>query len=171
MSGPRSLAWAIIGRPLVRWSPHAAYGLRRAVLRAFGARVAGSVKIRRSVHIDRPWNLELGDLAIVGDGACLLAREPLSIGARAVVSQLVVLATEALGRREGPERAAVRIEDDAWVAADALVLPGSVVGRGAVVGARAVVDGEIPAWRVAVGRPAAARGTRSFAAAGGGDAA
>ena len=168
MSGPRAVFWRVLGRPLVQWSPHAAYGLRRAVLRACGARVAAAVKVRRSVHIDRPWNLELGELAIIGDGACLLAAEPLSIGALAVVSQLAVVATEALGSRGGPERAAVRVEDDAWVAADALVLPGAVVGRGAVVGARAVVDGEIPPWRVAVGRPAVARGTRSFGSAAGG---
>jgi putative colanic acid biosynthesis acetyltransferase WcaF len=149
------------------WSPHPAYGFRRWLLRRFGMEVAPTVKIRRSVHVDRPWNVRAGELTIIGDDACILAAEPVTIGARCVVSQLAVLATVALGRGAagGPERAPVTLEDDAWVASDVLVLPGSTVRRGAVVGARGTVEGEIPAWRVAVGRPAVARGTRSFGAA------
>lgn len=170
MSRARAVAWQWLGRPLMAWSPHPAYGFRRWLLRRFGMEVAPTVKIRRSVHVDRPWNVRAGDLTIIGDDACILATEPVTIGARCVVSQLAVLASVALGRGGGgdgvggPERGPVTLEDDAWVATDVLVLPGSTVRRGAVVGARGTVDGEIPAWRVAVGRPAVARGTRSFGA-------
>lgn len=162
MSERRARLWALVGAPLMRLSPHPAYGFRRWLLRRFGMEIAGTVKIRRSVRIDQPWNVRAGDLSIVGDDACIIASEPVSIGARCVVSQLAILATAALGRGVRPGRGAITLEDDVWVATDVLVLPGSTIRRGGVVGARGVVDGELPAWRVAVGRPAVPRGHRSF---------
>ncbi len=162
MSSLRRIAWELLGRPAMRLSPHPAYGFRRRLLRAFGMTVAPTVRIRRSVLIDRPWNVRADDLAIVGDDASIIAAEPVVIGARCVVSQLAVLATEVAGRLDGPARGSVTLDDDAWVAADVLVLPGTTVGRGVVVGARGTAAGDLPPWRVAVGRPAVPRGHRSF---------
>jgi putative colanic acid biosynthesis acetyltransferase WcaF len=48
----------------------------------------------------------------------------------------------------------IRIEDQAWICADAFVGPGVVVGEGAVVGARAVVTKDVAAWTVVAGNPA-----------------
>jgi maltose O-acetyltransferase len=56
--------------------------------------------------------------------------------------------------------APVRIEDFAWIATGATLLPGIVIGRGAVVGACAVVTRDVPAGGVAVGNPAQVRTKR-----------
>jgi maltose O-acetyltransferase len=48
----------------------------------------------------------------------------------------------------------VIIEDDVWLGARVLLLPGARVGSGSVIGAGAVVSGEIPPMSVAVGNPA-----------------
>jgi maltose O-acetyltransferase len=48
----------------------------------------------------------------------------------------------------------VIIEDFAWIASSAILLPGVRIGRGAVVGAGAVVSRDVPARAVAVGNPA-----------------
>lgn len=48
----------------------------------------------------------------------------------------------------------VTIEDDAWLGAGAIVLPGVTVGRGAVVGAGAVVTRDVPPFAIVGGVPA-----------------
>lgn len=163
------MLWRCVGRHAFRFSPHPAYGWRRAVLRAFGARITPRTKFRRSVRIDRPWQLAAGALTVFGDEAVLRGPEPITIGARCVISQYAILSTE----RRDPTRpgappcsASIVVEDDAWVAADVLVLPGAIVRAGAVVGARGRVAGEIPAWKVCVGDPAVPRGTRVLSASG-----
>ncbi len=52
------------------------------------------------------------------------------------------------------------IEDYAWIAVGALILPGVRIGRGAVVGAGAVVSRDVPAHAVAAGNPAVVREAR-----------
>ena len=50
---------------------------------------------------------------------------------------------------------ALEISDDAWIGANALLLPGcGRVGRGAVIGAGAVVTRDVPDYAVAAGNPA-----------------
>ena len=57
-------------------------------------------------------------------------------------------------------RQPIVIQDYAWVAAHALLLPGTSVGRGAVVGAGAVVTGKVPDYAVMAGNPARIIGER-----------
>lgn len=160
----RALFWSLLGRHAFRCSPHVAHGLRRRLLRIAGASLRGNVKIRRSVLIDRPWHLSAGHLTVFGDDATLRLSRPLRIGERCVVSQLAIVTTEMLDPH-APERtrhAPITIEDDCWVAADSLVLPGTVIRAGTVVGARSLVEGELPGWSVAVGQPARPIKARAF---------
>jgi acetyltransferase-like isoleucine patch superfamily enzyme len=55
---------------------------------------------------------------------------------------------------QGITAAGIRIEDNAWIGAGAIILDGVVVGRGACIGAGAVVTSSIPARTLAVGVPA-----------------
>jgi acetyltransferase-like isoleucine patch superfamily enzyme len=48
----------------------------------------------------------------------------------------------------------VVIEDDVWIGANAVVMPGVTVRRGAVIGAGAVVTSDVEPYSVAVGVPA-----------------
>ena len=48
----------------------------------------------------------------------------------------------------------VRVEDDVWIGARAIILPGVTVHEGAVVGAGSVVTKDVPAHAVVVGNPA-----------------
>lgn len=160
----RTSFWSLIGRHAFRCSPHAAHGFRRRLLRLAGASLRGNVKIRRSVLIDRPWHLSAGHLTVFGDDATLRLSRPLHIGERCVVSQLAIVTTQMLDPHQ-PTRAIhapITIEDDCWVAADALVLPGTIVRAGTVVGARALAEGELPGWSVAVGQPARPIKARAF---------
>lgn len=155
--------WGAVGRRAFAWSPHTAHKFRRRLLRFFGADLTGTVKIRRSVKIDRPWNLSARHLAIFGDHAALRLCEPISVGERCVISQHAILATEMLDPATGETVGGpITVGDDCWVAADALVLPGTTIHAGTVVGARAMVERDLPGWTVAVGQPAVGIKARAF---------
>jgi putative colanic acid biosynthesis acetyltransferase WcaF len=50
--------------------------------------------------------------------------------------------------------APIRIEDQAWIAADCFIGPGVTIGQGAVIAARAVVNKNVEPWTVVGGNPA-----------------
>lgn len=166
---PKPILWTLLS-PLFRCSPTPVHQIRRVILRACGATIASTTKVRPSARITKPWNLSAGALTVIGDHAILDARHPITIGDRCVVSQLTQIRTAVIDPdqspgapdparlREGP----VTIEDDCWIATDTLVLPNTTVHAGTVVGARACIDADLPAWRIAVGDPAVPRGERAF---------
>ena len=45
------------------------------------------------------------------------------------------------------------IEDDAYISANCVILPGTIIRQGAVVGANSIVKGELEAWTVYLGTP------------------
>mgnify|MGYP001182616721 CR=1 FL=1 len=156
MSMVRRLFWRHIGRTLFRLSPHPAYGFRRLLLRMAGMQFGTNVRVRRSAQINRPWNMRVGSLTMIGDDVLVRAESPIVIGSRCVISQFCMLLTATHDRSSSP----LAIGDDCWVATDSLLLPGSVLEDGVVVGARAMVDGRLSAWQIATGEPAVERGSR-----------
>ena len=148
--------WKILGRPLFRFSPHPTYGYRRFLLKMAGMRQGSNVRFRRSVDIDRPWNVTIGALTMIGDEVLMRATAPIRIGSRCVISQYCTL----LSSTHETTPSEIMIEDDCWVATDSLVLPGARLEAGVVVGARAMVDGRLPGWHIATGEPAVARRER-----------
>ena len=54
----------------------------------------------------------------------------------------------------------ISIGDDVLIGAGSVLLPGAEIGRGAVIGAGSVVQGFIPEYAIAAGRPAAVLGER-----------
>lgn len=48
----------------------------------------------------------------------------------------------------------IRIGDDVWIGAKAVILPGVTIGRGAIVGAGAVVTKDVPPFAIVGGVPA-----------------
>ena len=47
----------------------------------------------------------------------------------------------------------VRIGENCWIGAGALIMPGVTIGDNSVIGAGSVVTKDIPDWSVAVGNP------------------
>jgi putative colanic acid biosynthesis acetyltransferase WcaF len=148
------LTWAV----LFRWSPRPCHGWRRLLLRAWGARIGPGAHVYPGARIWAPWNLVLGEGACIADGVDCYSQDRISLGRRAVVSQRAFLCCGTHdhtdpGRRlmTGP----IRIGDEAWVCAQALIGPGVTVGDGCVVGAGAVAMRDQPAWMVCAGNPCA----------------
>ncbi len=151
------LLWAMVHATVFRLSFHTMYGFRAAVLRAFGARLGGNVRIRRTVRIEIPWNLTIGDDVSIGDEAILYALGPITIGNRSFVSQYAHLCagTHDYTSPDYPLlRPPIVIGEDCWIAADAFIGPGVTVGDRTVVGARSSVFKDLPPDVVAAGTPA-----------------
>ncbi len=159
----RAVAWRLIGQPAFNATFHNWYRLRAGLLRAFGARVHPTARLRPSVRIIEPWNLTIGAHAAVGDAAILACHAMIRIGDRCTVSQYTQVRTAMHdeGEPNGPLRIApITIEDDAWVAADVMIWPGVVIGSDSVVGSRSTVRDSLPPRMICAGDPARALAER-----------
>jgi acetyltransferase-like isoleucine patch superfamily enzyme len=136
--------------------------LRSALLRGRGARIGRMAVVGHARIGGHLALLEIGEESSLG--RCELSlHERIVIGRRVVINDGVVILTAShdIRSRGWTEKAAsVTVEDYAWIATNAILLPGTRVGRGAVVGAGAVVRGTIPAYGVVVGNPAVLLSTR-----------
>lgn len=153
----RRVLWNYLGQKAFRWTFHNWYGVRNALLRLFGARIASPVRLRPTVLIEQPWNLSIGANSSIGDRAIVYCLGPVTIGEHVSISQGAHLCagTHDYKRPDMPLlRPPIVIKDYAWIAADAFVGPGVTVGEGAVVGARAVAMKDPEPWSIYSGNPA-----------------
>ena len=116
------------------------------------------------LFVDRP-----GARIIIGagsrlHGACLHAYSAITIGKRCLIAantQIIDgsghdLSFGAVEQRifTGGDSRPIVLEDDVWVGANTLILPGVTIGKGSVIGAGSVVTKAIPPMVVAAGNPA-----------------
>lgn len=145
------------GSLVFRLTPRPCFGLRRLILRTFGAKVGIKVHLYPSSQIYFPWNLEIGDHSSIGEWALVYNLGKVTIGKQATISQRVHLCggTHDYLRADLPlMKLPITIGDAAWICADAFVGPGVTVGEGAIVGARAVAMKDVAAWTIVAGNPA-----------------
>lgn len=118
----------------------------------------GRVRMRMPVVIYDPERLEFGDQIDIGEFTHIRANGGLRIGNRVLIAAHVTITTREhpveLPRWSITKDAPVTIEDDVWIGAGAVVLPGVTIGRGAVVAAGAVVTASVDPFTVVAGVPA-----------------
>jgi acetyltransferase-like isoleucine patch superfamily enzyme len=51
-------------------------------------------------------------------------------------------------------KASITVEDDVWIGANSIILPGVTIGRGAVIGAGSVVTKDVAPYAICAGNPA-----------------
>lgn len=150
--------WVLVENTLFRFSPKRADRFRASLLKMFGATIHGSPEVlRRTVRVEVPWNIELGDRCQIGDHARLYSLGKITVGARSVVSQYahICAGTHDFTDSDFPlRRVPITIGERCWIATDVYVAPGVTIANGVVVGARSNVVKDLPAWTVCVGSPA-----------------
>jgi putative colanic acid biosynthesis acetyltransferase WcaF len=152
----RRVLW-MAGGLVFRLSPRPCFGLRRGLLRLFGASVGREVHVYPSTHIYFPWNLQIGDWSAIGEWALIYNLGMVKIGERATLSQRVHVCAGTHDYRDPAMpllKPPVSIQNSAWICADAFIGPGVTVHEGAVVGACSVVVKDVSAWTVVAGNPA-----------------
>lgn len=140
------------------------HALRHLVLaRLVKASLGPGVSVGRRVRIECKGGIAIGAGSNVNARVHLDGRGGLRIGAGVNISPEAILlsaehdvrSTDFSGRSRP-----TRVDDRAWIATRAVILPGTSIGEGAVVGAGAVVRGEIAPWTIVAGNPARLVGTR-----------
>ena len=123
-----------------------------------GCKKAGRVRLRMPVTVYAPEHLELGDQVDIGEFTHIRANGGVRIGNRVLIASHVVITSRAhpktLPRYGVVEDAPVVIEDDVWIGAGAIVLPGVTVGYGAIIGSGAVVTYSVEPRTIVAGSPA-----------------
>jgi putative colanic acid biosynthesis acetyltransferase WcaF len=138
-------------------------GLKRWLLRLFGANIGRGLVIKPRVWIKYPWRLAVGDHCWIGQGAWIENLANVRIGSQVCISQQVYICT---GSHDCRRRTfdlitrPVMIGDGAWLAARSLVLGGVTIGANAVVAAGSVVTKDVPPAAIVAGQPANSIGMR-----------
>jgi len=134
----------------------AVFELRRLSLCLQGAQIARGAALAPIRAPGKKRNLKVGRGTFIGRVILHLHR-PIEIGCRVVINDDVTIFT-ASHDVESPQFKAtfapVFIEDYAWVATGACIMPGVKIGRGSVVGAHSVVTKDVPPYTVVAGNPA-----------------
>lgn len=131
-------------------------------LRMRGAKIGRLVVLGKSKMIGALSNLRVGDEVSLGRCEVSL-HDVVRIGRRAVINdgaKLLTASHDLTDPKWKHIKAPIEIGDYAWIATNAIVLPGTRIGKGAVIGAGAVVKGEVPDFVVVSGNPARHHGAR-----------
>jgi galactoside O-acetyltransferase len=120
--------------------------------------VGDGVRLRMPMTIYHPESLSFGHQVDIGEYVVIRASGGVSIGSRVLVAAHAVISSRqhptTLPRWGVIEDAPITIEDDVWIGAGAVVLPGVTIGRGSVVAAGAVVTADVAPQTMVGGVPA-----------------
>ncbi len=129
--------------------------LKSKLLRLKGAQLGKLVIIGKAKFQGRLVNLKIGDQ--VSLGRCEIAlHDKVKIENFAVLNDGVILLTASHGLTDPQwkhKKKPILISEYAWIATNAIILPGVTIGRVAVVGAGAVVREDVPDYAVVTGNP------------------
>jgi acetyltransferase-like isoleucine patch superfamily enzyme len=164
--------------------------MRAAWWRLRGARMGSKSRIGQACKIVRPWclstgeriqleglvfikvtsdaaSVKLGNEVFIGYGAELDISDSLTVGNHVLIAPGCFITDHQHKRgaydciaAQGCESAPVVIEDDVWLGANVVVLPGIRIGKGAIVGANAVVTQDVAPMTIVAGVPARSIGKR-----------
>jgi len=149
--------WDIIQLFFISFSPQFMYGFRNFLLRLFGAKIGKNVKIRSSVKITYPWNLEIGDNVWIGEDCYIYNLAKISIGSDVSIAHRNFFNT---GGHDYTKTTfdifakPIVIEDECWVTSEVYISPGVTIGKGAVIGVRSSVFKDMPEGMLCYGNPA-----------------
>lgn len=144
---------------IISKTPECFQSLRSFFVRKFIRSAGKHLSIGRKCKIHK--NTSMGDHSGVGFGCEI--NNSVSIGSHVMMGPNVLIYTQnhrtddpdiSMDRQGMAELRPVFIEDDVWIGARVIILPGVTIGTGSVVGAGAVVAKSIPPYSVAVGNPA-----------------
>ena len=115
--------------------------------------------IEPAFRCDYGFNIHTYGLAVINYNCVILDTSPVHIGAGAFIAPGVCLscaghAIHPLQRTEGISTSKpIRLEENVWIGANAVICGGVTIGKGSVIGAGSVVTRDIPPGVVAVGSP------------------
>ncbi|EIF6168331.1 DapH/DapD/GlmU-related protein [Clostridium perfringens] len=149
--------WELVWILFVRWLPKFCYPWYCLLLRLFGCKIHGKPFIAPSCRIYAPWLLEIHNKACIGLRSEVYNLGPVKIKERAVIAQYSYLCN---GTHDFSDKKStllvgdMEIEEDVFIGAKAIILPGIIVRKGTIVGAGSVLTKDTKEFGVYVGNPA-----------------
>ncbi len=137
------------------WLPFS--GLKKILLRIFGAKLGKNVVIKPGVNIKYPWFLEVGANSWIGENVWIDNLGMVSMGANVCISQGAMLLS---GNHDFSVREfdlmvkPIVLEDGVWIGAGAIVCGGAICRSHAVLSVCSVASGTLDAFSVYKGNPA-----------------
>lgn len=153
----KRILWHYINGFVFKTSLFPVYGLKNALLRAFGAKIGKQVEIKPNVNIKYPWNLTIADEVWIGEEAWIDSLVMVTIGSNVCISQGALILTGSHNYKKPSFNlitAPVVIEDGAWIGARAIVNLGITVGSHAVLTTGSVATKNLEAYSIYQGNPA-----------------
>lgn len=150
-------AWNLIWFLLFSWTPKCLNQWRIFLLKLFGAKIDKNVFIYSSARIYVPWLLTMENRACLGPNSEVYNLGPVQIKGRATISQHTYICNgthDFTDKRSPLMIADIIIEEDVFIGAKAIILPGVYLYEGAVIGAGSVVTKDVEAWTIVGGNPA-----------------
>lgn len=135
--------------------------VRRGLCRRLFKRAGRRINIETGAYFGDGRNVTIGDGSGIGKHCSL--HGPVALGNDVMMGPEVLIMTRNhhFARTDIPmcqqgdtAPEPVVIEDDVWIGARAIILPGVTIGRGSIVAAGAVVTRSIEAYSIAGGNPA-----------------
>lgn len=159
------LLWYILSRIFIDTSIPFPYGIKRAVLKLFGAKIGKRVVFKQRVLIKYPWFLEIGDETWVGENVWIDNLTNVTIGKNCCLSQGSMLLT---GNHDFKKNTfdlitkEISLEDGSWIGAKATVCPGVTSHSHAVLSVGSVATKDLKPYSIYQGNPAIFKTERAF---------
>lgn len=132
-------------------------GIKRSLLRMFGAQIGTGVWIKPGVNVKYPWNLTIGNNVWIGENVWIENNEPVTIGDNVAISQNAVLLCGNHNYKKTTFDLMVgkiTLKEGSWVGAGAMVCPGVTIHSHAVLSVCSVATKDLEAYSIYQGNPA-----------------
>ena len=149
--------WEVIWLLTISWNPKCMYKWNILLLKLFGSKIHGKPFIAPTCKIYAPWLLEIEDKACLATRTEVYNLGPIYIGKRATIAQYAYLCngTHDLCDSSLPLMVGyMHIDEDVFIGAKSLILPGLKLRKGCVIGAGSVLTKDTDEWKIYGGNPA-----------------
>ena len=140
-------------------------GLKRSLLRAFGAKVGRGVIVKPRVTIKYPWKLSIGDHCWIGEKVWIDNLGQVTLGNHCCLSQGALLLCGNHNYKKPTFDLIVgdiTLEDGVWIGARASLGPGVTCRSHSVLAMGSTATSDLEAWGIHHGNPAKVKDTRQL---------
>jgi putative colanic acid biosynthesis acetyltransferase WcaF len=134
-------------------------GLKRGVLRMFGAKIGKGVVIKPHVNIKYPWKLRVGDNTWIGENVWIDNLGEVVIGSNCCISQGALLLC---GNHDYKKSSFdlivgdIKLEAGVWIGAKSVVVGGVTCESHSILTAGSVATKQLESYKIYQGNPAVA---------------
>ncbi|WP_258102294.1 WcaF family extracellular polysaccharide biosynthesis acetyltransferase [Marinoscillum pacificum] len=141
------------------------YGIKRKLLKLYGAKIGKRLIIKPGVNIKYPWLLEIGDYVSIGENVWIDNLGKTTLHDHTTISQGAMLLTGNHDFKSTSFDLIVKeivIEKGAWIGAQSTVCPGATCRDHSILTAGSVATKDLEAYGIYQGNPAVKVKTRQI---------